>query len=71
MPGVFRYSLDKMNLVIDKALKKRIPMIALFPYTEKKKKNFLGTEAINENNLVCNAIQLIKKKYKNEIIFMN
>jgi len=70
MPGVFRYSLDKMNLVIDKALKKGIPMIALFPYTENKKKNFLGTEAINENNLVCNAIQLIKKKYKNEIGIM-
>ena len=70
MPGVFRYSLDKINFVIDKALKKGIPMVALFPYTENKKKNFLGTEALNENNLVCRAIQSIKKKYKNEIGIM-
>ena len=45
-------------------------MIALFPYTEKKKKNSLGTEALNENNLVCRAVQFIKKKYKNQIGIM-
>ena len=44
-------------------------MVALFPYTKKKKK-YLGTEALNEDNLVCKAIQLIKKKYKNEIGIM-
>ena len=36
----------------------------------KKKKNILGTESINEDNLVCKAIQLIKKKYKNQIGIM-
>ncbi len=70
MPGVFRYTLDKLNPVIDRAIKNGLPMIALFPYTERKKKNLLGTEALNENNLVCRAIQLIKKKYKNEIGIM-
>jgi porphobilinogen synthase len=45
-------------------------MVALFPYTEKKKKNYFGSEALNEDNLVCKAIQLIKKKYKNEIGIM-
>jgi len=67
MPGVYRYTLDKMNFLIDKAIKNRLPMIALFPYTEKKKKNLLGTESLNEENLVCKALQLIKKRYKNEI----
>ena len=38
MPEVYRYTLDKVNYVIDKALNKKIPMIALFPYTEKKEK---------------------------------
>ena len=52
MPGVYRYTLDKINFIVDKAIKKGIPMIALFPYTEIKKKNILGTEALNENNLV-------------------
>tara|TARA_B100000965_G_scaffold400473_1_gene422423 strand:+ start:634 stop:1623 length:990 start_codon:yes stop_codon:yes gene_type:complete len=70
MPGVYRYTLDKLNFIIDKALKQELPMIALFPYTEKKKKNNLGTEALNENNLVCRALKNIKKKYKNEIGLM-
>ena len=70
MPGVFRYSLDKISFLVDRAIEKNIPMVALFPYTEKKKKNLLATEALNENNLVCKAIQLIKKKYKNQIGIM-
>ena len=37
---------------------------------QKKKKNFLGTEALNENNLVCRALRSIKKRYKNEIGIM-
>jgi porphobilinogen synthase len=67
MPDVYRYSLDKVTQVVDKAIKIGLPMVALFPYINKKKKNLLGTEALNENNLVCRALQLIKKKYKNEI----
>ena len=70
MPGVYRYSLDKLCPFVEKAINNRIPMVALFPYTEKRKKNALGTEAFNEDNLVCRAIQLIKKKYKNEIGIM-
>ena len=70
MPGVFRYTIDKLIPVVDKAIHKKLPMIALFPYTDKKRKNPLGTEALNENNLVCKATQLIKKKYKNEIGIM-
>ena len=70
MPGVFRYTIDKLIPVVDKAIHNKLPMIALFPYTDKKRKNPLGTEALNENNLVCKATQLIKKKYKNEIGIM-
>jgi len=70
MPGVYRYTLDKVNYIVDKAVKAKLPMIALFPYTDFKKKNLIGSEALNENNLVCRALQLIKKKYKNEIGIM-
>ena len=45
-------------------------MVALFPQTKIKLKNPLGSEALNENNLVCKAIRYIKKKYKNEIGIM-
>ena len=70
MPHVFRYSLDKLYPLIDKAIKNKIPMVALFPSTDKRKKNVLGSEALNEDNLVCKAIQLIKKRYKNQIGIM-
>ncbi len=70
MPDVYRYSLDRISFVIDKAIKNGLPMIALFPHTDRKKKNTLGSEALNENNLVCRALNLIKKKYNNEIGIM-
>ena len=70
MPDVFRYSIDRLSQIIDKAISKRIPMVALFPYTNSKFKNHFGSEAVNENNLVCKAIKLIKKKYKNKIGIM-
>ena len=70
MPGIYRYSVDKIPMILDKAVGYAIPMIALFPYTNKKLKNDSGQEALNENNLVCKAIKLIKKKYKNKIGIM-
>ena len=70
MPDVYRYTVDRLGSIVDKAIKNKIPMIALFPYTKKIKKNMLGTEALNENNLVCKAIQFIKKRYKDDIGIM-
>ena len=70
MPNIYRYSIDRLSKIIDKSIKKKIPMIALFPQTEIKLKNPLGSEALNENNLVCKAIRYIKKRYKNEIGIM-
>ena len=63
MPGVNRYSLDKLDSIMRKVQKYSIPMIALFPYISKNKKNKFGTEALNKNNLVCKSIKLIKRKY--------
>ena len=70
MPGVYRYTIDKLGKVVSDAIKSGIPMIALFPSSSLKKKNDLGTEALNEDNLVCQAIQFIKKRFKNEIGIM-
>ncbi len=63
MPGVNRYSLDKVNIIMGKVQKYKIPMIALFPHIEKNKKDKLGTEAVNKDNLICKSIKFIKKKY--------
>ena len=70
MPGVFRYSLDKLNSVVQSAIYLGIPMVALFPYTKGSLKNLLGTESLNPNNLVCRACKQIKKKFKNKIGIM-
>ena len=70
MPDIFRYTVDKLGTIVDKAIKSKIPMVALFPYIDKKNKDLLGLEALNEDNLVCKAIRFIKKKYKNEIGIM-
>jgi len=70
MPGVFRYTINRLSQIIDKAIKRGIPMVALFPKTKNSLKNDLGTESLNENNLVCRAILEIKKRYKNQIGIM-
>ena len=70
MPGIFRYTLDKLNSVVKTAIDLGIPMIALFPYTPKKLKDSLGTESLNPNNLVCRACKQVKKKFKNKIGIM-
>ena len=63
MPGVYRYTLDKIERLVENAIDKKIPMIALFPNTPTDKKDIKGTEALNKNNLVCKALRLIKKNY--------
>ena len=70
MPEVYRYSIDKLGKVIDRAISLKIPMVALFPYSNSKVKDKHGSEALNENNIVCRAIRYIKKKYKNQIGIM-
>ena len=60
MPGVNRYTVDKLNLVMNKVKKYKIPMVALFPYTPKNKKDRFGKEALNKDNLVTNP-DLLKK----------
>ena len=63
MPGVYRYSLDKIEKLVEGAINKKIPMIALFPNIPSSKKDNKGSEALNKNNLVCKALRLIKKNY--------
>ena len=70
MKGVYRYSVDNLSVIIDRAIKNKIPMVALFPNTNIKLKDKSGSEALNENNLVSKAIVKIKKKYNNKIGIM-
>ena len=60
MPGLFRYSLDNLKNEIKNILSLNIPAIAIFPKISNNLKNPSGFEALNKNNIVCNAIKLIK-----------
>ena len=71
MPGIYRYSIDQLGMIINNVIKHKIPMVALFPLTPNNKKDKYGTEALNENNLVCRAIRFIKKRFKNNIGIMS
>ena len=64
MPGVYRYSIDNIEKIVERAINKKIPLLSLFPCVNKSKKDLKGSEALNKNNLVCKALKLIKKNYK-------
>ena len=70
MPEVYRYSVDQIEKIVEKALKLKLPLLALFPHTQKRNKDKIGSEALNENNLVCKALKIIKKKFKSDIGIM-
>ncbi|ODU21023.1 MAG: delta-aminolevulinic acid dehydratase [Sphingomonas sp. SCN 67-18] len=60
LPGVSRWSVDR---IADRAREARdlgIPCIALFPNTPHDKRSQDGREALNPDNLMCRAIRAIK-----------
>ncbi|MBK9082402.1 MAG: porphobilinogen synthase [Rhizobiales bacterium] len=61
MPGVERLSVDEAVREAERAARLEIPAIAFFPYTEASLKDEHGSEALNEQNLVCRACRAIKK----------
>jgi porphobilinogen synthase len=65
MPGVDRVSVDLAVGEAQKAAKLGIPVLALFPYTDPAKRDPEGREALNGNNLVCQACRAIKASVPN------
>ena len=63
MPGIKRYSIDKLPVILNQVRKYKIPMVAIFPLTPDKKKDKFGTESLNPNNLICKSLKLIKQKF--------
>lgn len=61
MPGVFRYTLDELVPFCQRVDKSGIRAVALFPYTAPSLKCDEGREALNPNNLMCQAICLLKE----------
>ncbi len=61
MPGVDRLSVDLLVEAVKQARDLGIPAIAIFPEVDPVKKTPDAREAYNPDNLVCRAIQAVKK----------
>lgn len=67
MPGVVRYSLDAVVDAVGHAVELGIPAIAIFPATDPGKKTPLAEEALNPDNLVCQALRSLKQAFGNDV----
>ena len=65
MPGVFRIPLNAIVENVQEAKELGIPAIALFPETDISLKDEKGSEALNEDNLICKATKAIKNNIDN------
>jgi len=63
MPGVVRVTVDRLAAHVEPARRLGIPAVALFPATPRKKKDAEGSEAVNADNLMCQAARLLKREF--------
>jgi len=63
MPGVSRYTADKLLPVAERCVKLGVPVMALFPSIEPALKTPDGKEATNPDGLIPRVIALLKKKF--------
>lgn len=66
MPGIYRYSVDRLDEILDKVDELRISGILLFGIPSHKDE--IGSEAYNPEGIISRAIRYIKKKKPNLIV---
>ncbi len=67
MPGVVRYSLDAIVDAVGHAVELGIPAVAVFPATDPEKKTPEAEEAVNPDNLVCQALRRLKEAFGTDV----
>ncbi len=60
LPGVSRWSVDRIGAKAKEAFALGIPCVALFPNTPGELRTEDGREALNGDNLICRAIRAVK-----------
>ncbi len=63
MPGVRRYTVDRLLPHAEQCLKLGIPALALFPLIEPRLKTANGREAANPKGLIPRAVATLKKRF--------
>ena len=61
LPGVSRWSVDRLADQARLAVELGIPCVALFPNTPQQLRTDDAREALNRDNLICRAIKAIKE----------
>ena len=68
MPNINRYGIDSILKEVESVISSGIKTIAIFPVIDANKKDDLGKEALNEENIISKTIKLIKKEFPELII---
>jgi porphobilinogen synthase len=63
MPGVQRFGLDRLIDAVGPAAEAGVPAIALFPNIDESLRTPDAAEAVNPDNLVCQAVRAVKAAY--------
>ncbi len=66
MPGIYRYSVDRILEEVDEVVKLNIPAVIIFGIPEKKDPE--GSSAVMDNGEVQQAVRKIKKAYPDLIV---
>lgn len=68
MPGIFRYSLDRLLVEVEDVVAHGIRSICLFPNYPESKKDALGSESTKEGTLYLKALSEIKTKFPDLVV---
>lgn len=66
MPGIYRYSIDRLNEVLDRVKETHISGVILFGVPDHKDET--GSGAYDDNGITQRAIRYIKKNYPNILV---
>ncbi len=66
MPGIFRYSIDRLDEILDEVVSKKIKTLLIFGIPSQKDEKASG--AYDENGIAQRAIRYMKGKYPNILI---
>ncbi len=69
MPGVFRFSIDKLLIDIGQIVSLGIDKVLLFGVVKEYQKDEKGTLAYAPDSLVCRAVSAIKQHYPKVVVF--
>jgi len=68
MPNIFRHGIDNAIKEIEDIRKSGINSIAVFPVIDSANKDSKGSQAVDSNNFISNAIKAIKKQFPDIVL---